>query len=248
MTNGLPGMFRYLSISVAITLFILVIQPFGVAFTNTIEFLIILGLTPLNFLVMTFIHKFEFSALNSVLRSLLVILIITIANSTYLILLSGETMEIRTTGKVAIIVVLGFAAISLWIRERVLNSEVIVLRSRERKQTQKIFSVSSDNDRDVLRVKQDELLFVKSDKNYVQVFLWSDGVMQEKLLRTSLNRLLDSPVGTVLFRCHRSYAVNVSSAEQITRHGGQMWIVYPGGNKAPVSRAHRDSILKLAQI
>ena len=237
-------MVRHLLISVAITLFVMIVRPFGVSYVGLTEILILLGLTPLNFLVMSFLHNIEFHPALARVTALIVIVVITLANTIYLTLVAGNAIDIRTGVKVGVVVLLAFGAISLWMREKSLKSEIIELRARQERSGIDPFILTSDNDREVLRIDPRTLLFIKADKNYVQIFQRTDGTTKEKLLRTSLKRILNAVPENMLLQCHRSFAVNLKNASQITHRGGKMQILFPGDYKVPVSRAFKFLVLE----
>ena len=100
------------------------------------------------------------------------------------------------------------------------------------------------------QVKQDdfsfnphELLFVKADGNYVELTAFCNEQLKTKLKRISLrqleSRLADYPF---LFKCHRSYLVNMMHIEQISGNSqGYSLSFRQSTDKIPVSRTLLNS-------
>ena len=55
-----------------------------------------------------------------------------------------------------------------------------------------------------VEVKEEDLLYIKSNDNYVILYMLNDGCVERKMLRNTLRRI-EQVVGDTLVRCHRSY-------------------------------------------
>lgn len=100
-------------------------------------------------------------------------------------------------------------------------------------------SLSSESGQDKIQIQLDNLLFVKSVDNYVEV-IWEDihGI-QKKLLRSSLKKIEeDLNSYSSVFRCHRTYLVNVKNIDRITGNSQGYRLNIKGiEDSIPVSRS-----------
>ena len=84
-----------------------------------------------------------------------------------------------------------------------------------------------------LRLKVDDILFIKSDGNYIEVHT-SAG---KHLLRSSIKRVLEDHPGTSLRRCHKSYIINLSKVKTIQGNSKGYEILLEGAEfPIPLSR------------
>ncbi|HRX58347.1 MAG TPA: LytTR family DNA-binding domain-containing protein [Eubacteriales bacterium] len=80
------------------------------------------------------------------------------------------------------------------------------------------------------RLRQSEILYAESDSHYVRIHLAHEAVTAKKNFRDLLN-LLDPRMFT---QCHRSYVVNLSAVERLTRNE----ILLDNGERIPLSRTY----------
>lgn len=76
----------------------------------------------------------------------------------------------------------------------------------------------AENEKDVLSVKLDHLLFLKSESNYVAIFYLYNGQLKKRLIRNSLKKLEQELNHPCLIRVHRSYMLNILNAVSVNRH------------------------------
>ncbi|WP_259015421.1 LytR/AlgR family response regulator transcription factor [Emticicia fluvialis] len=74
----------------------------------------------------------------------------------------------------------------------------------------------AENEKDVLELKADDLLFIESSDNYSTIVYNQAQTLQKVLLRSSLTRLENQIKQPAIVRCHRSYIVNLSKVEKVT--------------------------------
>ncbi len=86
-----------------------------------------------------------------------------------------------------------------------------------------LISFSSENGKDLIKLKLDDLLFIKSAGNYVEVFAKNGDETKKQLLRNSLKSLEeDESLNQFLVRSHRSYLVNPGNVVRIIQSKGKM--------------------------
>lgn len=92
-------------------------------------------------------------------------------------------------------------------------------------------------------VSWDEIIYCKSDSNYCQLVLTdSRKIVASKTLRRFEEILPD----TLFVRIHKSYLINIKHIKKyLRRDGGELLMI--NNDVLPVSRNHRDEILKLIQ-
>ncbi len=74
---------------------------------------------------------------------------------------------------------------------------------------------SSENDKEVLEVEKDQLLYLESADNYVNIVVLADQKVTKHLLRGTLRRFESQMNVDHIVRCHRSYIVNLQQVEHI---------------------------------
>ena len=77
--------------------------------------------------------------------------------------------------------------------------------------------ISSENNNEQINLKSDELICIKSEGNYANIYFYVNNKLTKQLLRNSLTKL-DKQL--IIFenikRCHRSYIVNFDNVEKVT--------------------------------
>lgn len=108
-------------------------------------------------------------------------------------------------------------------------------------------SLSSAGGKDRIQMQLDNLLFVKSVDNYVEVY-WDDGQgTQKELLRSSLQRIEDNLKSySAIFRCHRTYLVNMKNIDRVLGNSQGYRLMIKGiGDPIPVSRSYKQTLKRL---
>jgi len=87
---------------------------------------------------------------------------------------------------------------------------------------------------DIVRIDTRDVLFIKSDNNYLDI------VTDRKnyLVRNTLDKFLEEAKDSNFVRTHRSFAVNIRKIDAI-----KGTYLYVGQHKCPISRAHRRDIM-----
>lgn len=106
-----------------------------------------------------------------------------------------------------------------------------LIRARNYQNNQKLLVKQG---RDIVKIDTNDIEYVKSDNNYLEVITSS----KTFLLRNTLEKFLQDANDTNLVRTHRSYAVNIVKIDAIK--GASLMI---GRHKCPISRAYRQEIL-----
>ena len=104
------------------------------------------------------------------------------------------------------------------------------------------------DDKSVLKfsVKKENLLYIESAENYVNICYLNNGKVSKYLLRDTLKKMEELFSGTELVRCHRSYIVNFEKVKVIRRDkdGLKLELGNPSVLDIPVSKTYVDSVMK----
>lgn len=113
-----------------------------------------------------------------------------------------------------------------------------VLSEHKSPETGSRIRLTGSNEKEKIEVNADDLLYVKSNDNYVIIYMLEDGKLSKKMLRNTLNKI-DSLTGEKLRKCHRSYLVNTSKIVDIEGNITNSKLSILGSDqKIPVSRSN----------
>ncbi|QSE96676.1 LytR/AlgR family response regulator transcription factor [Fulvivirga lutea] len=88
-----------------------------------------------------------------------------------------------------------------------------------------------------------QLLFIKSDGNYLELFVKTDEKIKKHLLRNRIKNVIEA-IPAVFIRCHRSYVVNLDMIRKVdgNARGYELTLEY-SDVKVPVSRNMASDVL-----
>lgn len=109
-----------------------------------------------------------------------------------------------------------------------------------------IIKLMSENKKDTLKIKNDNLLYLESLDNYTQIVYLTQEGLEKQMLRGSLSSFESQIPSPEIIRCHRSYIVNISNAIEIEGNAQGYKIYLRDCEKiVPVSRNYGKEILEL---
>jgi len=96
-----------------------------------------------------------------------------------------------------------------------------------------------------LSVKPDNLYYIESADNYVQIHYHNLGKMQVLMIRNSMKNIEWRFKDSTLVRCHRSYLVNLKKVQMVKRVEGEVVLDFNDEKIAalPVSKAYADHVM-----
>lgn len=103
--------------------------------------------------------------------------------------------------------------------------------------------LESQNKGEQLRLRPDNILFIQAADNYV-IVCYLEKTLQKRIIRTSLKQL-EKDLGkfSFLFRCHKSYLVNIKRVSSISGNAqGYKLHLFNTDQRVPVSRLYNTSI------
>ena len=104
-------------------------------------------------------------------------------------------------------------------------------------------TLRSATDKDEITVTPETFLYVESADNYSDVCFLENGLVQHRLIRSSLKRVEDLLSQPFAFRCHRSFIVNLYKVESVTGNSqGYKLHVRDADKTIPVARRLNDEL------
>jgi hypothetical protein len=119
-------------------------------------------------------------------------------------------------------------------------------REEAAEKPQKI-GITSETGKEKIEINLKDLLFIKSIDNYVEVYRADRDNIEIILLRSSLKRIEENLKSyPFLFRCHRTYLINVNNISKVTGNSQGYKLIFKGVEYSiPVSRSYSKILLKL---
>jgi len=107
--------------------------------------------------------------------------------------------------------------------------------------------LTSETGKEEIVVNLNNLLFIKSIENYIEVYLAEGDKIKSTLMRNSLKRIEDNLQDfSYIFRCHRTYLVNVYHIHKVTGNSHGYKLIFNGFDyPIPVSRSNSEKFKKL---
>jgi len=97
--------------------------------------------------------------------------------------------------------------------------------------------LSSENEKNTLKINDQQLLYISSEGNYSTIFYEIEGEQKKMILRTTLSRLENqlSDIQNII-RCHRAFIINVVHIQKIGGNSQGLRLKIKSGVEVPVSR------------
>ncbi len=87
------------------------------------------------------------------------------------------------------------------------------------------------------------LLYIQSSDNYIDICYKNKSSVQHKLVRNTLVAVEQSINHTALIRCHRSFIINKNHVRSIIRNTGCYKIIIENSNiEIPISRKYKNAL------
>lgn len=106
------------------------------------------------------------------------------------------------------------------------------------------------NQKEALRIKEKDILYIEAMENYVYVYYWKEDSLQKQLLRNTLKNMEEQVSETSLLKCHRSFLVNVQAIKKIRGNAQGLKLSLHRLDKIeiPVSRKYMPGLKSLSLI
>lgn len=247
--------------------FLIVFQPFGLAYSNFPHKNLILagfGLITVvcvlivDYLLAPILQRLmgdnEFRFKHWILWTLIIVFLIASANFIYRGLLwkfSFKLYLVAITNTLAIAI---FPIIAFGLLNRIKHLKRYTLSAEKAKtelkheetENGKVLKLIDEKGQTAFEAKQEDLLYLKNSDNYVSVFYRHNDQVKEELIRSSMKSLTEQLDSTPLTRCHRGFIVNLNRIEDISGNA-QGWRLKLKGmdGEIPVSRSYIPRIQRL---
>lgn len=102
--------------------------------------------------------------------------------------------------------------------------------------------IKASNDKVVLEVAPQDIYYLQSEANYIEIIYKNGSVFEKSLLRNTLSTMEQQfQEFDYLFRCHKSYLVNLDQVERISGNAQGLKIHFEGLDEIiPVSRKYNE--------
>ncbi|WP_346859480.1 LytTR family DNA-binding domain-containing protein [uncultured Draconibacterium sp.] len=116
------------------------------------------------------------------------------------------------------------------------RENITIEKTVNTKKPQLITFESSNKTEKSLILAENEILYLKSDGNYVEVYSCSNSKLNKHLIRNTLNTMISQLPAENFLKIHRSFVANLNFAEQIGLNGSTYELTLANNIKLPVSR------------
>jgi len=104
------------------------------------------------------------------------------------------------------------------------------------------------DDKSILKfsVKKENLIYLESTENYINIFYLNNGKISKYLLRDTMKKMEEKFTGTDIIRCHRSYMVNFEKVKVIRKEKDGLKLDFddPLISDIPVSKTYVDNVME----
>jgi hypothetical protein len=122
---------------------------------------------------------------------------------------------------------------------KVINTEPIVKSLKHQQLT-----LAGENEKENIELDPQQLIYMEAADNYIQVIWESDSGVRKKMLRNTLKNMEAQLINeTYIFRCHRSYLVNLQKVISVSGNSQGYKLHLAGTDElVPVSRSLNEVI------
>jgi DNA-binding LytR/AlgR family response regulator len=115
--------------------------------------------------------------------------------------------------------------------------EKITLHQSEKKEIVEELIIKSNIINEVFKIDVNDVLYIKSNQNYISIYYLKENTIKSHLFRISLVNALKQIASENIIQCHRSYVVNINSIEKITGNAQGLKLELQHNVIVPVSRS-----------
>ncbi len=156
----------------------------------------------------------------------------------YAFSLSGLFHFLAIAGSVAFMPVVTYLFFLFRLHKDLTRSEIL---SPPEERIRETITLRGQNKNERIETKVDDLLFVKSEDNYLILHILQEGAIQSFIIRSTIKQLLEQLDPTVFLKCHRSYLINIHRIKHLSGNKNNTKIHLVGAEKTiPVSRSLVD--------
>lgn len=157
------------------------------------------------------------------------------------------TIILLKTLSVSILPILLMVLFEQYMHNRKKLNEAIKL-TKELEQTgqpevSRVIKLFAENGKLALQMETNELVYMQSDGNYVDVFQLNQGKLEKSIVRNRLKSLLELLPEEEFFHCHKRYLINGHHVLKVEGNARNLELSMRGvEKKIPVSRANNEAV------
>lgn len=257
------------AIGLFVGLFLLVFQPFGLSeIKGRFASLWILGYGLVTFSMMIIEYAIQerltgqdsesnWTVGKEIVENLCIVLLISLGNYGYtaalgwmdwswksLVILIGATLAVAIFPIVAVVWITYVRQLQNNIKEAQTMDRAIASSKPETPTKDDVY-IPSQYQQDGLYVRLDELLWISSADNYVEVAFLQKGKVKKTLVRNTLQSLEPLLEKYGILRCHRSFLVNMEQVVHVQGNAQNLRIRFHQlSEEVPVSKKYREKLLQ----
>lgn len=134
----------------------------------------------------------------------------------------------------------------LHLRDTIISTSLILQKNKQNAFHADHIDFLDEKDINRFTVKVENLLYIQSSDNYVDIFYEEDNAVKKFMLRNTIKNLEKYLAGSSIIRCHRSYMINTSNilSFQKTTTGYLIKLKHLAEIEIPVSKTYISEIKK----
>ena len=117
---------------------------------------------------------------------------------------------------------------------------------QQRAATKSLISFYDERGELQLSVTRENLLYIESADNYINIWYMKSNLPKKLMLRNTLKRTAELLAGTCVMRCHRGFMVNMEQVKVLRREKDSFYLELgiEGVKDIPVSKTYGDAVMK----
>ena len=119
-------------------------------------------------------------------------------------------------------------------------------KAMQQRDTKSLISFYDERGELQLSVTKDNLLYIESADNYINVWYMKSNLPKKLMLRNTLKRTAELLADTNVMRCHRGFMVNMEQVKVLRREKESFYLELgvEGIKDIPVSKTYGDAVMK----
>jgi DNA-binding LytR/AlgR family response regulator len=128
-----------------------------------------------------------------------------------------------------------------------LNKKLSEYQHKSENEEEKKVIIKSDNGKEKVEINLNELQFIRSANNYIEIFWKNNDQIKKSLIRSSLLKAEESlKKYACIFRCHRTSIVNINNISEVSGNSQGYKLIFKNIEQTiPVSRNYYKELIEL---
>lgn len=163
--------------------------------------------------------------------------------------LSGMIDFLLKASSVSLLPVIGLFGYLYVMYRDIRRSRLSIQEATNSTTSSRIITLKGNNKDDVIRTKEDDVIYIKAEDNYVILHLREEGQkVGRHMIRKTMKQISAELSPEMFFQCHRSHIINTALIRSLTGNKNDTKIELDGLKKQiPVSRSKVDQLRSLKQ-